>query len=866
MKKYAPPKLATWFLEQMLDPAVAYAALGDFAERFQRIAQAKGIKRARFYYWSQIINIFPIFFKNSLLWSLEMLKNYFKTGVRYLSRHKGYSFINVLGLAVGMACCILLLLWIQDELSFDKYHEKSDQIYRITYAEEIGGAHDHYSLSPFAAAPAFAQELPEITTYTRIMSRTGLFIYKDKKFDEDGIYYTDPSIFGIFTYDFIAGDPENALATPGSLVLTETAARKIFGSRDPMGESVHLNNAGDLKVTGLIRDVPENSHFSFKYLLSWQSFPQENRDILEAWLSISGWSYVLLEEGADPQAVQEKFPPLVDHYTGEEARQYGIKLSFFLQKMTDIHLRSFLQEEISANGNILFVYVFSLIAIFILVIACINFMNLSTARSSGRGREVGLRKVFGAHRKRLIAQFITESLTLALLGLILALLLVGMILPAFNDLTGKDISLVHLNNIYFYLGLCGLILFAGLAAGSYPAFFLSAFQPIKVLHGKSRSSSKGSMLRSSLVTSQFALSVMLIISTLIVLGQVDYLKNRKLGFDKDQVLSLRIKGRGIRQQPDAFKVAVKQHQDIQEATYSNGVPGKVSWIMTILQEGKAESESFTFNVIRADYDFLETFGIELVAGRNFSRDFSSDQTGAFLINENAATKLGSSSEILQKKIGFSEEQMLPVVGIVQDFHFKSLKEKIAPIAILLRPGASPLLSLKMKSQNVPSVIAFVKKTWEEFEHDRDLEYFFVDENFDALYHSEEQLSKVISFFAGIAIFVACLGLFGLASFTAEQRTKEIGIRKVLGASAGNIVLQLSKGFVKWVLIANLVAWPVTYFIMNNYWMINFPFKLSLGIGLFLIAGGISLLIALLTVSYQTIKAALADPIKALKYE
>jgi len=450
--------------------------------------------------------------------------------------------------------------------------------------------------------------------------------------------------------------------------------------------------------------------------------------------------------------------------------------------------------------------------------------------------------------------------------LILALLLVGMILPAFNDLTGKAIVLVHLNNIYFYAGLCGLILFVGLAAGSYPAFFLSAFQPIKVLRGKSRSNSKGSMLRSSLVTFQFALSVILIIGTLIVLGQVDYMKNRKLGFDKNQVLSLRIKSLGIRQQPDAFKAAVKQHQDIQNATYSNGVPGKVSWIMTILQEGKAESESFSFNVIRADYDFLETFGIELVAGRNFSREFSSDHDGVFLINENAAAKLGSSSEILQQKIGFSEDQMLPIVGIVQDFHFKSLKERIGPIAILLHPGASPLLSLKMNSRNIPSVIAFLKKAWEEFEHNRDLEYFFVDENFDALYYSEEQLSKVISFFAGIAIFVACLGLFGLASFTAEQSTKEIGIRKVLGASAGNIVLQLSKGFVKWVLIANLIAWPVTYFIMNNYWLINFPFKFPLGIELFLIAGGISLLIALLTVSYQSLKAALADPIKALKYE
>ncbi len=493
-------------------------------------------------------------------------------------------------------------------------------------------------------------------------------------------------------------------------------------------------------------------------------------------------------------------------------------------------------------------------------------MNLSTARSANRGKEVGLRKILGAHRKRLVVQFITESVCFSFFALVLAVNLVWILLPAFNKLTGKEITITSLITWIVVLGLFGLVVFTGIAAGSYPAFYLSSFQPINTLRKKVQRGSHRSIIRTFLVIFQFTISIILIASTFTVLKQLSFMKNQKLGFKKEQVLAVRIKGKVFQEQFEAFKNELKKNVNIIEASYANGIPGKTGTILTTFLEGQPDSVTYTFDFIFADYDFLKTYEIDLVKGRDFSREFGADKEGAYLINETAAAKLGWGEETLGKKIGFSREIMRPIVGIVKDFHYRSLKQVIGPLAIYLRPRHDIYLSIKMNTDDVSSTLSYIEKTWNAFEKERSFEYFFVDENFDSLYHSEEQLSQIITFFAFVAIFVACLGLFGLASYTAEQRTKEFGIRKVLGASVGSILLQLSRNFLKWVLIANVIAWPVTYIVMNNYWLSNFPFRIHLSLLIFVVAGMIVLTIALLTVSYQSIKAAVANPADSFRYE
>ncbi len=794
-----------------------------------------------------------------------MIGNYLKIALRNIKKHKGYSFINIAGLAVGMTCCILILLWVQDELSYDRYHKNADRIFRITYAEEIGDAFDHYANSPFSAAPTFAAEVPGINAYTRLWQRTGLIKYAGNNFDERNIFYADKDFFRIFTHEFIGGDPATALEKPGSIVLTRDMAKKIFGDEDVVGETVNLSADGDLQVTGVVENVPRNSHFHFNCLVSTNTIQGRRAEFLDAWLVIAGWSYLLLDEKVEAMTIEEKMAPVVEKHTGEDARKYGTKMFYYLQPLMDIHLRSNLDGEIEGNGDIRYVYVFSLIAAFILLIACINFMNLSTARSASRGKEVGLRKVLGAHKRRLVIQFLIESTGTAFAALILSLNLIWFLLPHFNDLAGKEITITSLMSWVIILGLFALVAFTGLSAGSYPAFYLSSFQPLETIRQKRQKGSGRPVLRNVLVILQFAISIGLLFSTFIVLKQLEFMKNQKLGFKKDQVLAVYARGQGIAQQFKAFKNELKKDTGILEASYSNGIPGQTDSILTTFLEGKPDSESFTFDYIFADYDFLKTYEFELLQGRDFSRDFGIDSEGAFLINETAWSKLGWGEKTLGKKIGYSREVMRPIVGVVKDFHYRSLKEVIGPLVIFLSPERQTYLSIKMNSDDISRTLSFIARTWNIFEKERSFEYFFVDENFDALYNSEERLSQVITFFAFITIFVACLGLFGLASYTAEQSTKEIGIRKVLGASVGSIVLKLSQNFIKWVLVANMIAWPVAYYAMIQ-WLQNFAYKKTIGVEAFVLSGFLAFVIALVTVSYQSIKAALSNPIDSLRYE
>ncbi len=801
-----------------------------------------------------------------------MFKNYLVTAWRNLRRYKGYSLINIIGLAIGLAACLLILLWVRDELRYDRYHEKADRIFRVVEFGEIGGVPEKFALVPYRAAPAFASEIPEVESYVRLLRGTPLATVDGRKFDLKDVYFTDPDFFGIFSHAFLAGDPATSLASPGALVLTEDTARRLFGRTDVLGRTVNFNNDYDLTVTGVMRDVPANSHFRFTGLASIGTVAgkPDVRQALESWFRFNGWSYVLLRENADPAAVEAKMAAVTLQHAGEELRKSGNIMSFRLQPLTSIHLRSHLLGEIGINGDIRYVYVFSLIAVFILVIACINFMNLSTARSACRGREVGVRKVLGARRRSLVLQFLGESILMSVLASFGAVVFVGLALPSFNRLTGKAIDQAFLLGGTSGLALAGLTLLTGLLGGIYPALFLSAFRPAAALKGKLGRGVKRASFRSVLVVFQFSVSIILMAGTFIVITQTRYMKARDLGFDKDRVLVVVMRDAAARRNAEALTNDLKTNANIQEATLTGGIPGRITVSMVVSMEGRPEQENFSSDVIWSDYDFVKTYGISIVQGRDFSPSFASDSSGVFLINETAARRMGWGLDAIGRKIGFDEDDLREIVGVMKDFHYGSLKDPIGPLVVRLgTPGElasrAYFLSLKLRGGNIPETLAFVKSKWGE-RSERGFEYFFADNNFDSLYQNEERIGRIISAFAAMAIFVACLGLFGLASFAAEQWTKEIGVRKVLGASEAGLAALLSKEFLKWVLLANAIALPAAYLIVGRFWLANFAYRTRPGILIFMSVAAISLLVALLTVIWQAVRAAIANPVDSLRYE
>jgi len=830
-------------------------ALGDDYNRSRATSRAGGRLPGR-----------PPRFIPALIW------NYAKIALRKLRRQKAYSFINIAGLAVGLAVCLLILLWVKDELRYDSYHEKADRIYRVVETEEIGGVSSKLAVAPFASAPAFAAEIPEVEAYARFLRGAPLAVVEGRKFDLTDIYYTDPGFFDIFSHPFLAGIPKTALDGPGALVLTEETARQLFGRTDVIGRTVNFNNESDLKVTAVIRDVPANSHFLFNGLVSLSTVAADPdiRSVMEDWFRVTGWVYVLLKDRADPQTVETKMAAVTLKHAGENLRQSESKMDFRLQPLTDIHLRSRLEGEIGPVSDIRYVAVFSLIAAFILVLACINFMNLATARSAGRGREVGLRKVMGARRGNLIVQFLGESVFLSAFSAAIAVILVVLALPSFNRLAGKEIVPASLLSGNSLLMLAGLILLAGFLGGCFPALFMSAFRPAAVLKGNVGGGIRRASFRNILVVFQFSVSIILMAGTWIVLEQTRYMKTRDLGFDKDQVLVVNMRDAAARRGAEALAGDLKSNANIGEAALTSGVPGRVSSSLVISMEGRPERESFSAWTIWSDYDFVKTYGISILRGRDFSRSFTSDSEGVFLVNETAARRMGWGLDAVGRKIGFDTDDMREIVGVMKDFHYESLKNPIDPLVVRLAPAADLVrlgrfLSLKLEGGNVPETVAYVKGRWGE-RSERDFKFFFADENFNALYRNEERIGGIITVSAVLAVFVACLGLFGLASFAAEQRKKEIGIRKVLGASETRLTVLLSREFLRWVILANAIALPSAYLIITRLWLANFAYRSAPGVLIFAAVAGLSLLIALLTVGGQAIRAAVANPVESLRYE
>jgi putative ABC transport system permease protein len=807
-----------------------------------------------------------------------MFKSYLKIAFRNFLRQKVYSFINLTGLAVGIAGCLLILLFVRSELTYDFFHAKAPDIYRVAMKFNIGTNRFDVAMGPCSLSGAIVKDFPEVVCATRFFHRNyrGEYTYvsfEDKQFREEKFLWVDSTIFEIFTIPFVAGDPGTALKHPFSVVITPAMAKKYFGNGDPVGRMLTLEDGSLYQVTGIVEEMPVNSHIHYDFLASFSSL-EKSRD--PDWYDIAVYTYVLIQENAYPNQLEAKLPAFSREYYEPVVRaimgisydkflESGNYIGFFLQPFRDIHLFSKIENEFEPGGDITTVVIFSAIAFIILLIACFNFINLATARSAQRANEVGVRKVAGSGRKRLIGQFLSESIFLSFISFLLAWGIVELFLPVFNSLIGKKITTPGLAEWYFLPGLIFAAIAVGILAGSYPAFLLSSFQPVKVLKGKLHPNSRGRIFRNALVVFQFTISIILFIGTMVIYNQLNYMRFKKLGFDKEQLVVIHSADKlGTEQQ--AFKNELIRNTNIVTATYSDCLPQMLLEVKVFQKEGAPGNENHNLITIFADYDFMETYRVQLSEGRYFSRERSTD-TAAVILNE-AAVKALELDNFREERLILMGRKNRPlnIIGIFENFHLESLHAKIRPMAAMFidkRPGV--LLSVRIRPPKIPETMRFLEDQWKKFVPEQPLEYIFLDEQFDKNYKAEIQTAKVITAFSFLAIFVACLGLFGLASFTALQRTKEIGIRKVLGASVSGIVLLLSKEFAKWVLLANIIAWPVAWFAMSN-WLENFAYRTEISPWLFPVSGVIALIIALLTVSFQAIKAAIANPVNALKYE
>jgi putative ABC transport system permease protein len=792
-----------------------------------------------------------------------MIINYLKIAFRNLVKHKAFSLINISGLAIGMACCLLIVIFVQDELSYDRFHENADRIYRIASKENRRGVIADYPFVFSGIPPILQNDYSEVLDYVRFDPRENVLVSsEDKEFYEERLFYTDASVFEMFTFPLVKGNPEIALKDPYSLVLTQRMADKYFSGENPVGQTLTIDNEHDYQITGVLREIPRNSHIKFDFLASIATLEAQDPRYGKLW-AWNCYTYVLLPKDYSYLDLERKFPDFIRRHRGEKA--VGA-YTFYLQPLTRIHLHSHLGFEIEANSDIRYVTILSAIAFFILLIACINFMNLSTARSAKRAKEVGLRKVLGAERSRLIKQFLGESLTLSLVALPAAVALIELFLPAFNALTGKDLRIEYFGNSVVFLGLIGILLFVGILSGIYPAFFLSAFRPAAVLKNKLRAGAGSTLFRKALVVVQFSISIVLIAGTIIIAKQLDFIRNKKLGFDKDHVVVMPVVRSGTGQNFEMFKRRMLQNPNVQSVTGSTSAPSFIPTRSVFIPEGAEEGERLVLRNVLVDYNFIQTFGMEIKEGRDFSRDFSTDKKEAFIVNEAAVKEFGWESAVGKKLIDLEGPKGF-VIGVVKNFHFRSKHQKIEPLILSLLPssGYVYLISVKINPSNVRETLSFLKSEWKEFSPGWPFEYFFLDDNYDRLYKSEERLRHVFLTFTFLGIFIASLGLFGLAAFTAEQRTKEIGIRKVLGASVPNILILLSKEFARWVLLANIIAWPVAYFAMHR-WLQNFAYRTRIGVWVFFLAAFLAFMIAVLTVSYQAVRAALANPAESLRYE
>jgi putative ABC transport system permease protein len=809
-----------------------------------------------------------------------MFRNYFKLAWRNLVKYKVISFINLFGLTVGLTCCLLITAYILNELSYDRYNKNADNIYRVTrtFNNEDGVV----SLTLSTVAPPFGyylpNDFPEIQKMTRLIDN-GItpLRYKDKLINENDVYFADENLFDVFSIKAVKGNPKTALAAPFSVMLTEETAKKYFGEEDPMNKVLRYNNQLDLKVAGVYKAFPSNAHMHPGMLISFNTlrdstvYGEEN--LRTNWGNNSFFTYVLLAPHYDPQSMIARFPAFVDkRMSGQEyiGKQPSKLTKLGLQKLTDIHLYSHTDYEAEPNGDINRVYIFAAIALFILLIACINYMNLSTARSALRAREIGIRKVIGARKNELILQFLSESVLLTWVAIIIALCLCYFAMPWLNELSGQQLSFAILMQWQVLIPLFAAPFVIGILSGLYPALFMSSFQPVKTLKGLLKIEGSSISFRKVLVVTQFSISIILIITTAIVFQQLRYMQNKSLGFDKDHIVVIPYNS-ALNDKFDAFRNELLAGTGFKDAGRSSRIPtGRLLDNMgaSVLSGDSLQDVKTDIKFLSIDYDFIPTYGISMAAGRNISRAYGTD-TLSFILNESAVKAIGwkNADDAIGKDFKYGNTKG-HIVGVVKDFHFESMHQPISPMVFEMFPPSQSYynnLSVKFSGNNIAASLAYLEKTWRKFLPEIPWQYNFLDERYTALYEAEQKQGTLFTVFACIAIFIACLGLFGLSAFAITQRIKEIGVRKVLGANVSSIVTLLSKDFLKLVLIAALIAFPIAWFAMHN-WLRDFAYRISIPWWIFLFAAIAALLVALITVSFQAIKAALMNPVKSLRTE
>ena len=870
---YQPPRWPDKLLEWFCAPHLLEEVMGDLHERFYLRVQRIGEAKARRQYWREMLAYMrPDILRHkknkyTVIINMDMLKNYFKVAFRNLLGKKFYSIINVLGLAIGLTCCLLIFLYVQHELSYDKFHTQGDRIYRlvtnlITPTETLKAG----TTTPPMAATLQA-DFPEVEKIVRLYNTNFLLEKGDLRFQEDNALMVDSAFFEVFDFKLLQGSPHTALVTPFSIVLTEDVAQKYFGSENPIGQRLRMDGKYDMTVTGVVQNVPENSHITFDVLVSLSTLLDKLQPERKgAWANFSYISYLLLAEHADYKTLESKFPAFLEKYIGKLMDENKMHFTLFLEPLQDVYLHS--DRYAAKKGSLTNIYIFSIIAGFILIIACINFMNLTTARATERAKEVGIRKVIGAVKRQLILQFLCESMLLSLGAFVLALLFSELLIPVFNQLSGKLIanSLFDSSANLFTFFLVSIAI--GLLAGIYPALVLSNFRPTTILKGRFSSSQKGLLLRKGLVVVQFIISIMLIAGTVIVYLQLDFMQNQKLGFQKDQMLIIDFRGdEAIQKNIETIKHQLKEIPEVLSASASFSLPSKSNYdAYTTIENPDGEMQEAVMSLTYIDYDFIDQYKISLAAGRNFSPEFSTDSTQALIINEAAASKLGYTSpeEAVGKRFSqWGKEGQ--IIGVVKNYHFYGLQQEINPLTFNLSPEDSRFISLHLQSQQMAETISKIEQQWQHIAPERPFNYFFLDESFDQQYRAETRFEKLFTYFAGLAIFIACLGLLGLISYTVVQRTKEIGIRKVLGATESSIVKLLSKDFLILILMAIIIATPIAWICLKQ-WLSNFAYRVEVQWWVFALSGGLAVVIALFAISFQTMKAAWMNPVDSLRNE
>lgn len=851
-KSTKPPRLAFWIISALRRYEDEFASAGDFDEEHLRIAAEKGKIRAHMWYWWQAVYLIPAYIQFSMAIRSTMLKHFVRVALRNIKRNKSHSFINITGLAIGIASSLMLVFWAMDEWSYDRFHENAKNIFRIVQERKTDRVFRTPS-TPSPLAPALVADYPEIEKAVRIRHSRMAFIcgtHNANIFDEEGLI-ADPEILQVFTFPLRGGDSNTALKGPQAIIITEKMALKCFSEQDPVGKIITATNGDPFQVTGIMEKVPINSHLNFDYVIP-TDYLMRRAQSLDRWNVSDSLTYVMLRKNVDHLELNHR----LESFVQDRAPQSSSRLIF--QPLTEIHLRS-----LEGGGPIVYMSIAILLAMVILTVACINFMNLSTARFGKRSLEVGVRKVIGARRPNLIGQFFAESLILTFISTFFAMGLVYVFLPVFNRLLEKDVGFDVLGAVPVISAITTVTIFTGILSGIYPAVFLSSFPPVKILKGFSRSTKKMMNARRFLVVFQFTISLALILCTLVVSRQLHFIRNKNLGLDKENLVFFQL-GNNPSVELETIKHTLTQSPAIANATATNapllwlGIETTgVSW------EGKTPEDIMNVQIRTVDFDYLRTFGMEMQEGRFFSKEMSTDAKQGFILNESATRVMGLHSPV-GKWFSLGDKKGR-IIGVVRDFHHHSIHEEIEPVAFLMEPSWSDYVFVRIEPGRTAEALRFLAEKWKQINPNRAFRLRFFDEEIDRLYRSEKELGRFINILSVLAMFISCLGLFGLVSYATEQRTKEIGIRKVLGASVIGIQILLSREFLKWVLIANVISWPVSYFVLQK-WLQNFAYRTSMGIGDFVFAGGLVFAVATVTVSYQSLRAAMTDPVKSLRYE